>query len=143
MVSFSKNSLFQTSIENRKRTRSTIETIGSRNNLQTVKKIPTPRDEMLYSNLSLVVIPQSRSYANLRSQSMGTIAKSGEIDVPSFCSGFDLSLLKKPSFVLLALSGFLCLVGFFIPFIYLSDRAKLLGKIFNYSFTQFFFWCLI
>ncbi|KAH9424232.1 hypothetical protein DERP_004414 [Dermatophagoides pteronyssinus] len=127
MVSFSKNSLFQTSIENRIRTRSTIETIGSRNNLQTVKKIPTPRDEMLYSNLSLVVIPQSRSYANLRSQSMGTIAKSGEIDVPSFCSGFDLSLLKRPSFVLLALSGFLCLVGFFIPFIYLSDRAKLLG----------------
>jgi len=44
------------------------------------------------------------------------------------CSGFDLSLLKRPSFVLLAVSGFLCLVGFFIPFIYISDRAKLLGK---------------
>lgn len=130
IVSFSKNSLFQTSIENRIRTRSTMETVGSsRNNIQTTKKIPSPRDEMLYSNLSLVVIPQNRSYANLRSQSMGTITKSGEqMNEPSFCSGFDLSLLKRPSFVLLALSGFLCLVGFFIPFIYLSDRAKLLGK---------------
>ncbi|KAH9529560.1 hypothetical protein DERF_003438 [Dermatophagoides farinae] len=128
IVSFSRNSLFQASIENRKRARSTIEAVGSRNNLQAAKKIPSPRDEMLYSNLSLVVIPQSRSYANLRSQSMGTITKSGEqMNEPSFCSGFDLSLLKRPSFVLLALSGFLCLVGFFIPFIYLSDRAKLLG----------------
>ncbi|KAF7491844.1 Monocarboxylate transporter 12 [Sarcoptes scabiei] len=87
------------------------------------------RDEMLYSNLSLVVIPQSRSYANNLHQTRALSITSIEFNEvrKDFLSGFDLSLLKRPSFVLLALSGFLCLVGFFIPFIYLSDRAKLLG----------------
>ncbi|XP_054165081.1 monocarboxylate transporter 14-like [Oppia nitens] len=40
---------------------------------------------------------------------------------------FDLTLLKSPSFLLLSLSGFLCLAGFFIPFMYIANRAKLLG----------------
>ncbi|CAG2101592.1 unnamed protein product [Medioppia subpectinata] len=40
---------------------------------------------------------------------------------------FDLRLLSSPSFLLLSLSGFLCLTGFFIPFMYIADRAKLLG----------------
>lgn len=40
---------------------------------------------------------------------------------------FDLTLLLSPSFLLLSLSGFLCLSGFFIPFMYIADRAKLLG----------------
>lgn len=99
-------------------------------NVEETKILPkksSPRDEMLYSNLSLVILPQSRSYANLNQS-----APNGSFtDVnTNFLSGFDLSLLKRPSFVLLALSGFLCLVGFFIPFIYLSDRAKLLGILF-------------
>lgn len=36
----------------------------------------------------------------------------------------DLSLLKSPSFMLLAISGFLCMMGFFVPFLYLAARAK-------------------
>lgn len=36
----------------------------------------------------------------------------------------DMSLLKSPSFMLLAISGFLCMMGFFVPFLYLTDRAK-------------------
>lgn len=35
----------------------------------------------------------------------------------------DLSLLKSPSFMLLAISGFLCMMGFFVPFLYLQSRA--------------------
>lgn len=36
----------------------------------------------------------------------------------------DLSLLKSPSFMLLAISGFLTMMGFFIPFMFVADRAK-------------------
>lgn len=35
----------------------------------------------------------------------------------------DISLLKSPSFMLLALSGFLTMMGFFVPFLYMKDRA--------------------
>lgn len=35
----------------------------------------------------------------------------------------DLSLLKSPSFMLLAFSGFFCMLGFFAPFIFLKERA--------------------
>lgn len=108
----------------RRRTKSALERKGS-----------TSRDEMLYSNLSLVVLPQSRSISNLnqcsnnRDESNTNNKETEDVEVKSsVCSGFDLSLFKRPSFILLAISGFLCLVGFFIPFIYLSDRAKLLGK---------------
>lgn len=36
----------------------------------------------------------------------------------------DMSLLKSPSFMLLAISGFLCMMGFFVPFMYISKRAE-------------------
>lgn len=35
----------------------------------------------------------------------------------------DVSLLKSPSFMLLALSGLLTMMGFFVPFFYLAPRA--------------------
>lgn len=35
----------------------------------------------------------------------------------------DLSLLKSPSFMLLCVSGFLTMMGFFIPFMYMAERA--------------------
>lgn len=35
----------------------------------------------------------------------------------------DITLLKSPSFMLLALSGFLTMMGFFIPFMFLAARA--------------------
>lgn len=35
----------------------------------------------------------------------------------------DLSLLKSPSFMLLGLSGFLTMMGFFVPFMFITDRA--------------------
>lgn len=39
----------------------------------------------------------------------------------------DLSLLKSPSFLLLAFSGFFTMMGFYVPFMYLMDRALLDG----------------
>lgn len=39
----------------------------------------------------------------------------------------DMSLLKSPSFMLLAVSGFLCMMGFFVPFLYLKDRDMKAG----------------
>ncbi len=35
----------------------------------------------------------------------------------------DVSLFKSPSFVLLALSGFMTMMGFFVPFVFVADRA--------------------
>lgn len=35
----------------------------------------------------------------------------------------DMSLLKSPSFMLLAVSGFLTMMGFFVPFCYMKARA--------------------
>lgn len=39
----------------------------------------------------------------------------------------DLSLLKSPSLILLALSGFLTMMGFFVSFIFVSKRAQAAG----------------
>lgn len=48
-----------------------------------------------------------------------------EEDVPKRM--FDLSLLASPTFLLFSCAGFLTLFGFFIPFMYIVDRAVLLG----------------
>lgn len=39
----------------------------------------------------------------------------------------DVSLFKSPTFIVLALSGFFTMLGFFVPFMYVSERAKLNG----------------
>lgn len=39
----------------------------------------------------------------------------------------DMTLLKSPSFMMLAVSGFLCMMGFFVPFLYLANRASAAG----------------
>jgi MFS family permease len=39
----------------------------------------------------------------------------------------DTSLLKDYSFILLIFSGFFTMMGFFVPFMYISDRAKKAG----------------
>lgn len=36
----------------------------------------------------------------------------------------DMSLLRSPSFMLLAVSGFLCMMGFFVPFMFLARRNE-------------------
>ncbi|KAG8232878.1 hypothetical protein J437_LFUL004747 [Ladona fulva] len=39
----------------------------------------------------------------------------------------DVSLLYSPTFIMLAVSGFLTMMGFFVPFMFLSERAISLG----------------
>lgn len=39
----------------------------------------------------------------------------------------DISLLKSPTFILMCLAGFLTFMGFFVPFVYLSDFARSVG----------------
>ncbi|KDR16896.1 hypothetical protein L798_08639, partial [Zootermopsis nevadensis] len=39
----------------------------------------------------------------------------------------DMSLLRSPTFLLLSISGFITMMGFYVPFMYLTDRAELSG----------------
>lgn len=39
----------------------------------------------------------------------------------------DMSLLRSPTFLLLSLSGFITMMGFYVPFTYLKDRAEVSG----------------
>ncbi len=39
----------------------------------------------------------------------------------------DVSLLRSPSFLVLALGGFLTMSGFFVPFVYLPRQAEHFG----------------
>jgi hypothetical protein len=109
------------------------------------------REEVLYSTMSLILFrrrsptissqPIDRSKINSENSinetnksfqvlSVETIDSSPNACFPSFNEMFDLTLLMSPSFLLLSVSGFLCLSGFFIPFMYIADRAKLLGNYF-------------
>ncbi|CAG5134292.1 unnamed protein product [Candidula unifasciata] len=47
--------------------------------------------------------------------------------VQSFVSVFDISLLKSPTFLIYGASCFLCMFGFFVPFIYIPTHAIDLG----------------
>lgn len=47
--------------------------------------------------------------------------------VDTFSQMLDFSLLSRPTFLLLALSGSLTMIGFFVPFMYLIDRAVVSG----------------
>ncbi|XP_075227171.1 uncharacterized protein LOC142327751 [Lycorma delicatula] len=39
----------------------------------------------------------------------------------------DISLLQSPTFLLLCVSGFITMMGFFVPFMFLADRAEQIG----------------
>ncbi|GFG36188.1 hypothetical protein Cfor_06406 [Coptotermes formosanus] len=39
----------------------------------------------------------------------------------------DMSLLRSPTFLLLSLSGFITMMGFYVPFMYVTDRAEMSG----------------
>lgn len=102
---------------------------------------PLYRDDIFFSG-SLVRIPQYQSQTSL-GYHMSVTRMLNQKDVeeeeePScklcpeavrrtLATMLDVSLLKSPSFMLLALSGFFTMMGFFIPFMYLSKRAVLNG----------------
>lgn len=100
---------------------------------------PMYRDDIFFSG-SLAKLPQYRSQSSLGYHMsvthMPTRQDIEEEEQSTSCrmcpeavrrtlsTMLDVSLLKDYSFLLLAFSGFFTMMGFFVPFIYLTDRAK-------------------
>lgn len=103
---------------------------------------PMYRDDILYSG-SLAKLPQYRSQTSLgyhmsvthipTRQDIEEDIDEGKCKIcPEAVSRvlstmLDISLLKNYSFILLAFSGFFTMMGFFVPFIYIADRAQKAG----------------
>ncbi|CAH1795975.1 unnamed protein product [Owenia fusiformis] len=71
-----------------------------------------------------------KSITNVPSEGRNDRTKCGNIfgsTIDIFKAIFDFSLMKNPVFVLYGLSCFLCMTGFFVPFIYLPDYAQAMG----------------
>lgn len=100
---------------------------------------PMYRDDIFFSG-SLAKLPQYKSNTSLgyhmsvthvptqqdieeEESGTGSCAICPEAVKRTLSTMLDLSLLKNYSFILLALSGFLTMLGFFTPFIYIKDRA--------------------
>jgi MFS transporter, MCT family, solute carrier family 16 (monocarboxylic acid transporters), member 14 len=104
---------------------------------------PMYRDDIFFSG-SLAKLPQYRSQSSLGYHLSVTHMPTRqdieeEEDQTSKCkicpeavrrtlsTMLDVSLLKDYSFILLIFSGFFTMMGFFVPFIYISDRALKAG----------------
>ncbi|KAH8348274.1 hypothetical protein KR084_005958 [Drosophila pseudotakahashii] len=103
---------------------------------------PMYRDDIFFSG-SLTRIPQYQSQTSLAyhmsvtrlptKQDMLEDRQKGCRICPeavrrTLSTMLDTSLLKSPSFMCLAFSGFLTMMGFFVPFSFLVDRAKEHGE---------------
>lgn len=99
---------------------------------------PMYRDDIFFSG-SLVRIPQYQSQTSLAYHMSVTRmpTKQDVIEVEekscklcpesvrrTLATMLDVSLLKSPSFLLLAFSGFFTMMGFFVPFMFIAGRAK-------------------
>lgn len=102
---------------------------------------PMYRDDIFFSG-SLAKLPQYRSQTSLGYHLSVTHIPTQQDIAEEEAQGFkckicpeavrrtlstmlDVSLLKNLSFILLAISGFFTMLGFFVPFIYIKDRAEL------------------
>lgn len=79
-----------------------------------------------YLAINKVKSSSSSSYKNNLDQ-ISQLESNNSSNNDNIFSCFDLQLLTSPSFLLLALSGFLTLAGFFIPFMYIVDLAVASG----------------
>ncbi|XP_055837911.1 uncharacterized protein LOC129906263 [Episyrphus balteatus] len=102
---------------------------------------PMYRDDIFFSG-SLVRIPQYTSQSSL-GYHMSVTRLPTKRDIleerqkgcqlcpeavrRTLATMLDTSLLKSPSFMLLAISGFLTMMGFFVPFIFVVRRALMAG----------------
>lgn len=102
---------------------------------------PMYRDDIFFTG-SLVRIPQYTSQTSLGyHMSVTRLATKQDIKEErdhtcklcpeavrrTLSTMLDVSLLKSPSFMLLSTSGFLTMMGFFIPFIFITPRAEAAG----------------
>lgn len=99
---------------------------------------PMYRDDIFFSG-SLAKLPQYRSQTSLgyhmsvthmptrqdieEDEQSGACKMCPEAVRRTLSTMLDISLLKDYSFILLAVSGFFTMMGFFVPFIYISARA--------------------
>uniref|UniRef100_A0A1Q3F8J6 Putative monocarboxylate transporter n=1 Tax=Culex tarsalis TaxID=7177 RepID=A0A1Q3F8J6_CULTA len=114
---------------------------GSRRGTLTDGTRPMYRDDIFFTG-SLVRIPQYQSTTSL-GYHMSVTRVPTHIDVEeaedqsckicpeavrrTLATMLDMTLLKSPSFMLLAVSGFFTMMGFFVPFMYISQRATAAG----------------
>uniref|UniRef100_A0A1B0GL20 Major facilitator superfamily (MFS) profile domain-containing protein n=2 Tax=Lutzomyia longipalpis TaxID=7200 RepID=A0A1B0GL20_LUTLO len=114
---------------------------GSRRVSTTENPRPLYRDDIFFSG-SLARVPQYQSQTSLgyhmsvtrlptqqdkREEKEKSCKLCPEMVKRTLATMLDISLLKSPTFILLALSGFLTMMGFFIPFMYLVARAVARG----------------
>lgn len=108
---------------------------------------PMYRDDIFFGG-SLARLPQYTSHTNLGyTMSVTRIPTDNDIDEGNshscklcpesvrrtLATMLDVSLLQSPSFLLLAMSGGFTMMGFFVPFMYLTDRATTTGMAENYA----------
>lgn len=111
--------------------------VGSQDAVNTTVSRPMYRDDIFFSG-SLTRIPQYQSQSSLAYHMSVTRLPTKQEELEARSKGchlcpeavrrtlstmLDVSLLKSPSFMLLAFSGFLTMMGFFVPFAYLVPRA--------------------
>lgn len=100
---------------------------------------PMYRDDIFFSG-SLAKLPQYRSQSSLgyhlsvthmptrqdieEDEEGGACRMCPEAVRRTLSTMLDVSLFKDYSFIMLVASGFLTMMGFFVPFIYITDRAK-------------------
>lgn len=111
--------------------------VGSQDGVNNVVTRPMYRDDIFFTG-SLTRIPQYQSQSSLAYHMSVTRLPTKQDQLEERESGchlcpeavrrtlstmLDVSLLKSPSFMLLAFSGFLTMMGFFVPFIFLKPRA--------------------
>lgn len=110
---------------------------GSRRGTLTDATRPMYRDDIFFTG-SLVRIPQYQSQTSL-GYHMSVTRLPTQTDVEeieeqsckicpeavrrTLATMLDMTLLKSPSFMLLAISGFFTMMGFFVPFMYITQRA--------------------
>ncbi|GFY46459.1 monocarboxylate transporter 12-B, partial [Trichonephila inaurata madagascariensis] len=95
---------------------------------------PFYRQDVLYS-ASLLHLPEFKKSNNDLSLYAASVTKIPQEPIPetsgclspamkdTFRQMLDISLLKSPTFLLLGAGGFLTLAGFFVPFMFVVDRA--------------------
>lgn len=118
-----------------KRTRTTSESSQSRS--RTDVNRPLYRDDIFFSG-SLLRLPQYQSKSSVAYHlSITHLTTTNDIEEEqenecklcpeavrrTLATMLDVSLLKSPTFLILAVSGFLTMMGFYVPFSYVSDRA--------------------
>lgn len=90
-----------------------------------LKKLPqyTSQSSLAY-NLSVTNVPNKKDIEEARGRSCNVCPESFKRVIGTM---LDLSLLKSPSFLILAISGFFTMMGFYVPYMYLTDRAVTSG----------------